>query len=38
MVDKPFTLELAPAQRLIEMADARGLKVVVTQQWRYMPG
>ena len=38
MVEKPFTLQLAPAQRLTEMAQARGLKIVVTQQWRYMPG
>jgi len=38
MVEKPFTLELAPAKRLTEMAEARGLKIVVTQQWRYLPG
>ncbi len=38
MVEKPFTLELAPAQRLTTMAEARDLKIVVTQQWRYMPG
>ena len=38
MVEKPFTLKLGPAQRLTEMAEARGLKIVVTQQWRYMPG
>ena len=38
MVEKPFTLELAPAKRLTEMAEARDLKIVVTQQWRYLPG
>ena len=38
MVEKPFTLEVAPARRLTEMAEARNLKIVVTQQWRYMPG
>jgi predicted dehydrogenase len=38
MVEKPFTLQLAPAKRLTEMAEARGLKIVVTQQWRYLPG
>ena len=38
MVEKPFTLEVAPARRLTEMAEARDLKIVVTQQWRYMPG
>ncbi len=38
MVEKPFTLQLAPAKRLTERAEARGLKIVVTQQWRYLPG
>ena len=38
MVEKPFVLQLAPDQRLTEMAEARGLKIVITQQWRYMPG
>lgn len=38
MVEKPFVLQLALGQRLTEMAEARGLKIVITQQWRYMPG
>lgn len=37
MVEKPFTVDLAQAERLVAMADARGLKVMVTQQVRYFP-
>ncbi len=32
MVEKPFVLQLALGQRLTEMAEARGLKIVITQQ------
>jgi predicted dehydrogenase len=38
MVEKPFTLELDDAMRLLEKASQKGLKIVVTQQWRYLPG
>ena len=38
MVEKPFANRLEPAQLLLEIAEARGLKIVVTQQWRYKPG
>ena len=38
LVEKPFTLTLAAGRRLLELAQARGRKIVVTQQWRYLPG
>ncbi|MDE0229459.1 MAG: Gfo/Idh/MocA family oxidoreductase [Spirochaetaceae bacterium] len=38
LVEKPFTLTVASARRLLAVADERGRKVVVTQQWRYLPG
>ncbi|MBM4437064.1 MAG: Gfo/Idh/MocA family oxidoreductase [Actinobacteria bacterium] len=38
LVEKPFVLQLDPARRLVELAESRGLKIVVTQQWRYKPG
>ncbi len=38
MVEKPFVLELDAAQRLLDVAEKRNLKIVVTQQWRYKPG
>ena len=38
MVEKPFTLELNDAMRLLEKASQKDLKIVVTQQWRYLPG
>ena len=38
IVEKPFTLQLTSARQLTEMAETRGLKIVVIQQWRYMPG
>lgn len=37
MVEKPFTIDLAQAERLVSMAEARGLKIMVTQQARYFP-
>jgi predicted dehydrogenase len=38
LVEKPFTIELADACRLLEMAEAKELKIVVIQQWRFLPG
>ena len=38
LVEKPYTLTLPAAKTLQDKADAAGLKVVVNQQWRYMPG
>ncbi len=38
LVEKPFTVELESARRLLDSAESRGLKIVVTQQWRYLPG
>ena len=38
LVEKPFTLTVASARRLLAMAGERGRKIVVTQQWRYLPG
>ena len=38
LVEKPFTLTVASARRLLAIAEERGLKIVVTQQWRYLPG
>ena len=38
LVEKPFTLTVASARRLLAMAEERGRKIVVTQQWRYLPG
>ncbi len=38
MVEKPFAVELADARRLLGVAEGKGLKIVVNQQWRYMPG
>ena len=38
LVEKPYTLTLPAAKTLQNKADSAGLKVVVNQQWRYMPG
>ena len=38
LVEKPFANTLAAAKKLLRAAEARGLKIVVTQQWRYLPG
>lgn len=38
LVEKPFTLTAASASRLLALAEERGRKIVVTQQWRYLPG
>ena len=38
LVEKPFTVRLDAAERLLDIADAGDLKIVVTQQFRYMPG
>ena len=38
MVEKPLTLLLAPALRLTALAEERDLMMVVTTQWRYLPG
>ncbi|MBM4437555.1 MAG: Gfo/Idh/MocA family oxidoreductase [Actinobacteria bacterium] len=38
LVEKPYASTLAAAQELQALADQRGCKVVVNQQWRYMPG
>ena len=38
LVEKPFTLTLASARRLLAMGEERDRKIVVTQQWRYLPG
>ena len=35
LVEKPFTCDLEEAVRLVELADAHGVKIVVTQQIRY---
>ena len=35
LVEKPFTCNLAEAKRLVELAEANGVKIVVTQQIRY---
>lgn len=37
MVEKPFTIDLAQAERLVAAAAARGLKIMVTQNMRYIP-
>ena len=37
LAEKPFVLELEPAKRLLNLAESRGRKVVINQQWRYMP-
>ena len=37
LAEKPFVVEFEPAKRLLDLADNRHLKVVVNQQWRYMP-
>jgi predicted dehydrogenase len=38
LVEKPFANTLAAAKKLLHAAEARGLKIAVTQQWRYLPG
>ena len=38
LVEKPFAVELESARRLLDTAESRGLKIAVTQQWRYLPG
>jgi len=38
LVEKPFALTLAAARRLLTLAEARDRKIVVVQQWRYLPG
>ena len=38
LVEKPYASTLKAAQRLQDLADELGRKVVVNQQWRYMPG
>ena len=38
LVEKPYTLTLPAARTLQDKANAAGLRVVVNQQWRYMPG
>ena len=38
LVEKPYALTLPAARILQDKANAAGLKVVVNQQWRYMPG
>ena len=38
LVEKPLTLTVASTRRLLDLADERGRKIVVTQQWRYLPG
>ena len=38
LVEKPFTSTLAAAQELLELPESRELKIVVTQQWRYLAG
>lgn len=37
MVEKPFTIDLAQAERIVRTAAERGLKVMVTQNARYLP-
>lgn len=37
LVEKPFTCDLAEALALVEEADRRGVKLMVTQQNRYLP-
>jgi predicted dehydrogenase len=36
LVEKPFTLDVPSAARLVRLADARGLPIVVGQNYRYM--
>ena len=36
LVEKPFTLDLASGARLVRMADARGVPLLVAQNHRYM--
>ncbi len=38
LVEKPFTLTLASARRLLALAAQRARKIAVVQQWRYLPG
>ena len=38
LVEKPFTLTLASARRLLAVAAQRARKIAVVQQWRYLPG
>jgi predicted dehydrogenase len=37
VVEKPMTCSLAEAEDLVRLADQRGVKLMVTQQMRYMP-
>lgn len=38
LVEKPFTLTLASARRLLALAAQCARKIAVVQQWRYLPG
>ena len=38
LVEKPFTLTPESARRLLALAEARSRRIVVVQQWRYLPG
>lgn len=38
LVEKPFTSTIKSAQGLLKLADADNLKIMVVQQWRYLPG
>ena len=38
LVEKPFTIELDDALRLVSLSEERGLKISVVQQWRFRPG
>lgn len=37
MVEKPFTIDLAQAERLVRLADEAGVKLMVTQNMRHQP-
>ena len=38
LVEKPFTLEITTAKDLLLLAEKNNVRIVVTQQWRYLRG
>ena len=38
LVEKPLATTMAAACKLVRLAEGRDRKLVVTQQWRYLPG
>jgi predicted dehydrogenase len=38
LLEKPFSLDIREAKDLLDVAEERNLKIVVIQQWRFLPG